>query len=129
MPQSALTPEEICSSFCLSRSMGLGSGVIWAAAGRTNNRTNAAFKKFNFIISPQRTRRFTKVENSTAFVFLRVLCGEKLLEALPPNQAYGVRHAASASARATAFFFHFVAFARSQKQVLFQTMLPRIELV
>src|ERR1700757_2779597 len=105
MPQSALTPEEICSSFCLSRSMGLGAGELWANAGRTDNKTKKTLAEFNFIISPQKTQRFTRTENSIAFVFLRVLCGWRffrspdLLEALSPHQAHRIRHAATAAAR------------------------------
>src|SRR5690242_20401586 len=45
MPQSALTPAEICSSFCFSRSMGLGAGVVWAEEGRTNNNSTRTVRK------------------------------------------------------------------------------------
>src|ERR1700720_182197 len=97
MPQSALTPAEICSSFCLSRSIGLGAGAVCANVGRANRR-NTALTGFNFIISPPRTRGFTKVENSPpSFVFLRGPLWLKL-EALSPDQAHGIRYSAAASA-------------------------------
>ena len=51
------------------------------------------------------------------------------LKTLSPNQAHRIRHSATAATWPAAFFFHFVAFTRSQKQIFFQTMLPRIEIV
>src|SRR5579859_846156 len=61
---------------------------------------------------------------------LRLTLGfEDSLEALSPDKTHGIRHSTTAAARPAAFFFHFVAFARSQKQVFFQSMLTRIEIV
>src|SRR5215472_342060 len=49
MLQSAVTPDDICSSFWRSRSIGLGAGAVWANAGRVNNRTSRLLLALSFI--------------------------------------------------------------------------------
>src|SRR5437764_6750441 len=119
MPQSALTPADICSSFCLSRSMGLGAGGAWAKAGRTNNKITTALIDLTLIIFHHKGHK-----GSLRWRILQPLCSfvsfvvKRFLKSLPPDQAHRIGHA-SAAAWAAILVFHFVALSRCQKQVFF----------
>src|SRR4029077_3649554 len=91
MPQSALTPAEICSSFCLSRSIGLDAGDVWARAGRTKNSAKAALRDWSLIVFTTKDAGSTKAEDSTISVFLCGVGGFPAKKDSPDHEHHGQR--------------------------------------